>query len=182
MAGKQFPDEIVGALRAALIGTAVVGIVLGLVAVIWPGATALVLSVLFGISLIVFGILRIAQAAAATLLPTGWRVIIGVLGALVALIGLISLLSPANSFYLLAAFIGIGLIFQSVADLSAGFSGSTHAPRAWLLASGVIGLLAGIAMIALPHVAFTAFVWASGIMLIAASVASLLTLPKKVAS
>ncbi|GAB22809.1 hypothetical protein GOPIP_031_04310 [Gordonia polyisoprenivorans NBRC 16320 = JCM 10675] len=56
---RQFPNEIIGAVRTALIVTSIVGIVLGLVAVFWPRATTLVLAVLFGISLIIAGIFRL---------------------------------------------------------------------------------------------------------------------------
>ncbi|MBE7193947.1 MAG: DUF308 domain-containing protein, partial [Gordonia polyisoprenivorans] len=77
---RQFPNEIIGAVRTALIVTSIVGIVLGLVAVFWPRATTLVLAVLFGISLIIAGIFRLYQAFAATFLSTGLRALLGVVG------------------------------------------------------------------------------------------------------
>ena len=40
---KQIPDEFVNAVRTAMIVTSVIGIVLGIVAIVWPGPTTVVL-------------------------------------------------------------------------------------------------------------------------------------------
>ena len=77
---KQIPDEFVNAVRTAMIVTSVIGIVLGIVAIVWPGPTTVVLGFLFGIALIVAGLFRIYQAFAATFLSVGWRALLGVLG------------------------------------------------------------------------------------------------------
>ncbi|ACY23552.1 conserved hypothetical protein [Gordonia bronchialis DSM 43247] len=176
---KQIPDEFVNAVRTAMIVTSVIGIVLGIVAIVWPGPTTVVLGFLFGIALIVAGLFRIYQAFAATFLSVGWRALLGVLGLIVLVAGVIAVTSPEDAVWLLALFIGIGWIFQGVSDLYAAFSGSAHAPKWYLIISGVISVLAGIVLAAVPW-ALGVFVWVAGIMLIVVSVATLLTLPKKV--
>ncbi|MGC4933545.1 HdeD family acid-resistance protein [Gordonia sp. DT30] len=177
---KQFPSEIVGAVRTALIVTSIVGIVLGLVAVFWPGATTLVLAVLFGISLIIAGIFRIYQAFAASFLSGGARAMLGIVGVLTLVVGLIALFSPDDAVWLLALFIGIGWIFQGVHDLFGAASGSQHSPTWFLVLSGIVSVLAGIVMIILGQFAVTVVVFVGGIMLIVLSIATLCTLPKKV--
>lgn len=177
---KQIPDELTGGVRSTVIVTAIIGIVLGIIALAWPGATLLVIAVLFGISLIAGGLFRIYQAIAATLLPTGWRALLAVLGVLILAAGVIALVNPAESLLFLAIFIGVGWIFQGVGDLMGLVSGSLHTPK-WLLAlSGTVSILAGIVMLFLPGLAIATFLWIAAIMLIVVSVMSLFTLPKKV--
>lgn len=177
---KQIPDELVGAIRTGLIVTSIVGIVLGIIAVVWPHISVLVLGVLFGISLIVTGIFRIYQAFAASFVSAGWRVLLGILGLLILVLGIMALISPEDAIWLLALFIGVGWIFQGVADLYAAMTKSGHSPVWFLVFAGVVSVLAGIVMIVAGQLALTAFVWVAGILLIVLSVVTLFTLPKKV--
>ncbi len=177
---KHFPDELIGAVRTALIITSIVGIVLGIVAIIWPGPTIVVVAILFAISLIIAGIFRIYQAFAASFLSTGVRALLGVVGVIVLLAGIIALFSPGDAVWLLAVFIGIGWIFQGVADLYGAVTKSGHSPTWFLVLSGIISVIAGIVMIILPVFSLQVLAWVGGIMLVALSIATLLTLPKKV--
>ncbi|AZZ80756.1 MULTISPECIES: HdeD family acid-resistance protein [Gordonia] len=177
---KHFPDELIGAVRTALIITSIVGIVLGIVAIIWPGPTIVVVAILFAISLIIAGIFRIYQAFAASFLSTGVRALLGVVGVIVLLAGIIALFSPGDAVWLLAVFIGIGWIFQGVADLYGAVTKSGHSPTWFLILSGIISVIAGIVMIILPVFSLQVLAWVGGIMLVALSIATLLTLPKKV--
>ena len=177
---KHFPDELIGAVRTALIITSIVGIVLGIVAIIWPGPTIVVVAILFAISLIIAGIFRIYQAFAASFLSTGVRALLGVVGVIVLLAGIIALFSPGDAVWLLAVFIGIGWILQGVADLYGAVTKSGHSPTWFLILSGIISVIAGILMIILPVFSLQVLAWVGGIMLVALSIATLLTLPKKV--
>lgn len=177
---RHFPDEVIGAVRSGLIATSIVGIVLGLIAVFWPSATTLVLAILFGISLIVGGIFRIYQSFAASFLPAGARILLGILGSLTLILGIIAIFSPDDALWLLALFIGIGWIFQGVNDLFAAASKSQHAPTWFLVLSGIVSIIGGIALISLGGIGVTWLVKIGGIFLIAISVVNLLTLPKTV--
>ena len=177
---KQLPNEVVGAVRATIIFTAVTGIVLGIVALVWPNATLFVIAVLFGISLIVAGLLRIYQAFASTFLSGGWRFVIGLIGALILYAGIVALFNPEASLLFLAIFIGLGWIFQGVGDLFSATTGSRHAPTWLLVLSGIVSIIAGIVMMLIPGLALATFIWVAAIMLIVISIVSLFTLPKKV--
>ncbi|WP_238423164.1 HdeD family acid-resistance protein [Gordonia sp. 'Campus'] len=177
---KHFPDELVGAVRSALIVTSIVGIVLGVIAIVWPGPTIVVVAMLFAISLIIAGIFRIYQAFAASFLGTGARAMLGIVGAIVLLAGVIALFSPGDAVWLLAVFVGIGWIFQGVADLYAAITKSGHSPTWFLILSGIVSVGAGIVMMILPSFSLGVLAWVGGIMLVALSIATLLTLPKKV--
>ena len=105
-----------------MIVTSIIGIVLGIIAVVWPSATVVVLAVLFGIALIVAGLFRIYVAFAAKVLGTGWRILTGILGFLVLVMGIIALFSPANAVWFLALFIGFAWLFDGIGDLVTAFS------------------------------------------------------------
>lgn len=177
---KHFPDELLGAVRTSLIITSIVGIVVGIIAVVWPGPTIVVVAMLFAISLIVAGVFRIYQAFAATFLRKGIRAFLGITGVIVVIAGVIALFSPYDALWLLAVFIGIGWIFQGVADLVAAATKSGHSPTWYLILAGILSVLAGIVMMILPVFSLKVLAWVGGIMLIALSIATLLTLPKKV--
>ncbi|MFW0794207.1 DUF308 domain-containing protein [Gordonia sp. CPCC 205515] len=178
--GRQIPNELIGAVRSMMIATAVVGIVMGIIALVWPKATLVVIGVLFGISLILTGAFRLYEAFAANLMPTGWRVLIGILGALILVFGIVALFNPEESLVFLAIFIGIAWIFQGVGDLVRAFSGSAHTSRALLIFTGAIAILAGIVMLVIPGLALATFIWVAAIMLIIVSIVTLFSLPKKV--
>ncbi|MGK2318702.1 HdeD family acid-resistance protein [Gordonia rhizosphera] len=177
---RQMPNEAVAFVRTTMITTSIIGIVLGIMMLVWPNVTLLVIAVLFGISLIVAGLFRIYAAFAASLLSGGWRLLLGLVGALILAAGIIALFNPEKSLWLLAIFIGIAWIFQGVADLAQAITGSMHAPRWLLILSGAVSIIAGIVMMTIPGLAWTAFVWIAAIMLIVISVVTLFILPKKV--
>ena len=177
---RQIPNELVAAVRTTMIATSVVGIVLGIIALVWPRATLLIIGVLFGISLIMAGLFRLYEAFASTLLSGGWRFALGLIGVLILAAGIIAVFNPEESLVFLAIFIGIGWIFQGIADLARASAGSQHVPRWLLVLSGVVSIVAGIVMMLIPGLALATFLIIAAIMLIVISVVTLLTLPKKV--
>lgn len=176
---QSFPDQLRNAVRAGLIATAVIGIIIGIVALIWPEPTLVVVAVLFGITLIFTGIYRLSMAFSAKLLPTGLRVFLGLMGAIILIAGIVCLFNPAESLVLLAIVIGISWIFQGIQEIAAGFGGALYAPKWFLIGSGVISLIAGIVVLFLPGAAVTTFLIVGAILLIVVSVVTLLTLPRE---
>ncbi|NMO02503.1 DUF308 domain-containing protein [Gordonia sp. TBRC 11910] len=177
---RQYPAELINMVRTTIIVTSILGIALGVAILVWPKATLHVAALLFGLSLIFTGLMRIYQAAVASFLSAGWRILLGVLGVAILAVGIVALFHPAESLYLLAVFIGVGWLMQGVGELFAIGSGAKHAPTALLVLSGIISIIAGVVMIAMPGLALVTFLWVGAIMLIAVSIASLFTLPKKV--
>jgi uncharacterized membrane protein HdeD (DUF308 family) len=164
--------------RGWIIGAAIVGIVLGILALVWPGATLLTVAILFGSYLIVSGVFRLTVAFTAHRLSTGMRWFIGVLGGIVVLAGIFCLSDPAGSLLLLALVIGIGWIMEGIADIAGGAMGTSHAPRWLAILSGVVSVIAGIVIFFLPGLALATFVLIGAILLIVVSVTTLLTLPR----
>ncbi|VFA89334.1 Uncharacterized conserved protein [Gordonia paraffinivorans] len=106
--------------------------------------------------------------------------LLGIIGLIILVAGVIALFSPGDALWLLAVFIGIGWIFQGFSDLYAAITKSGHSPTWYLIVSGIVSVIAGIVMLILPVFSLEVLTWVGGIMLVAISIATLLTLPKKV--
>ena len=83
--------------RGEVVAVAIVGIVLGIVALVWPEATLVTVAIVFGIYLLVSGIFRITVAFLAHDTGAGMRWLTGILGLLVAGAGVYCLVSPERS-------------------------------------------------------------------------------------
>lgn len=164
--------------RSLIISLAVAAIVLGIIALVWPGITVSIVALLFGIFLVLSGILRIVIAFTATGASTGLRWFTGILGLLVVAAGIACLNDPTKSIIFIAYVIGFGWIFGGVADLLGGIRGGGAAPRALTIIGGVLGILAGIAIMLVPTLALSAFVVVGGILLIVVGIGTLVTAPK----
>ncbi|MFJ6094599.1 HdeD family acid-resistance protein [Williamsia muralis] len=175
---QSFPDQLRNAVRAGLIASAIIGIIVGIVALVWPEPTLLVVALLFGITLIFTGVYRLTVAFSAKLLPTSMRVFFGIMGAIVLIAGIICLFNPGESLVLLAIVIGVGWIFQGAQEIAAGLAGAHYAPKWFLIGSGVFSVVAGIIVLFLPGAAIATFLIVGAILLVVVSVVTLLTLPR----
>lgn len=163
--------------RGELIAVAFIGIVLGVIALVWPGATLLTVAIIFGSYLIASGIFRITAAFVADRLSTGLRWLTGLMGLLVIVAGIICLADPFESLVVLAFVIGIGWLAEGIIDIMAGVRRAVM-PRWLAFVSGFVSILAGLTMFVLPVLAIAAFVTVAAVLLIAVSVSTLLTLPR----
>ncbi|WP_010205160.1 HdeD family acid-resistance protein [Salinibacterium sp. PAMC 21357] len=174
-------DILPGLLRAhrgQLVAVAVIGLVLGVVGLLFPGATLLTVAVLFGIYLIASGMYRIMSASVATNLDFTMRWVTGILGLLIVIAGILCLSNPFDTLIALALVIGIGWILEGIIDLVGGVRGTIH-PRWFGWVSGIVSMAAGVAMFVLPAASLTSLVAIGAILMIAVSVTTLLTLPRK---
>lgn len=165
--------------RSFVLATAIVAIIMGVIAIFWPSATLLTVAILFGAYLIASGVFRIVLAVTSTTFSTGMRWFIGIMGALVLVAGVIALANPAQSLVVLALVIGIGWIVDGVAAIMGGFTGRTALPRWLAVVTGVVSVIGGIVIFFLPGVAIATFVLIGGWILIAIGVATLFSLPPK---
>lgn len=166
-----------GMRRLGIVG-AILGIALGIAALVWPGETLVVIAYLFGFGVIVGGVHRLAAAISFAVLPTGMRWLLGILGALMAIAGFIALLNPVGTLLFLAIWIGAAWAVGGVFDIAAGVSGATTGPRWWAIVSGVLGVIAAVVVWTMPGVALGTFVFVGAIALIIVSISTLFVLPK----
>ncbi|WP_347957413.1 HdeD family acid-resistance protein [Gordonia aichiensis] len=178
---SALPNDAVGAVRTFVIFSSLVGLALGIAVLVWPRASLAVVGVLFGIALIVAGVTRLFAAFALTRAPSSLRLLLGVFGGVVSAVGVLATINPSQSLVLLGMFIGVGWIVGGFQDLFGARLTQTMVPAWLVVVSGVVSVLAGIAMIVLPAVAtLSAILWILAVLLIVVSLVTLFTVPSKV--
>lgn len=179
-AAGYLPTSPLGLLRVhrgELIAVAVIGLLLGIIGLLFPGATAFTVAILFGSYLIASGLFRITAALIADRLSVGQRWLSGILGLLVVILGVLCLSNPFRSLVALAFVIGAGWILEGVVDFMAGLR-SIVTPRWLAFVSGVLSIAAGISMFWLPIAGLALLVTVGSVLLIVVSLTTLLTLPR----
>lgn len=165
--------------RAYVIATASVAVVLGIVAIVWPRPSLVVVALLFGVYLVVAGVMRVFAAVRGHGTAPVWRWTSGVVGGLVALAGLVTLLDPLVPLVVYAVLAGVGFVIEGVAALVGGVVGHPGSSRVPSVVSGVLSILGGVAVLVAPGVALTVFMLLAGIALIVVGAATLLLLPPR---
>ncbi|MET0992296.1 MAG: DUF308 domain-containing protein [Lacisediminihabitans sp.] len=164
--------------RSALIAVSILGLVLGIAALVWPRASLYTIAILFGAYLLASGIFRIVAAFTAPLLTTGQRWLTGLLGVLVVVAGYLALSNLFTSLLAIGLLIGIAWISEGILDISASAGGALK--PAWLgWVSGILSIIAGFVCFFLPGLAVNVFITVAAFLLIFVSLSTLLTLPRK---
>ena len=155
-----------------LIGVAAV--LLGIMALAWPHATLAVIGALFGIYLLVSGIMQLV-AAFGTHLDASLRVLAFISGAISILLGLFCFRGAFESILLLAVWIGIAWLFRGIAQIAAASSDPAMPARGWQLFAGVVGVLAGVVVLASPFSSIHILTVFAGIWLLVTGVVEIAT-------
>jgi uncharacterized membrane protein HdeD (DUF308 family) len=146
--------------------TGILSILLGLLFLLWPGKTILVIAVIFGVWLIVSGIVQLVQGFNKDL-TTGQRVLAIVVGVLSIILGVLCFRGGiANGVYILSLFVGFSFLFRGIWQLIGGIQAKGMAGRGLLILAGVLGIIAGIIVLAVPFESLTVLALIAGIWLI----------------
>jgi uncharacterized membrane protein HdeD (DUF308 family) len=129
--------------RILLIG--VLNIVAGLAALIWPGATVLVLAILLGMFLLISGVALLAIGASMRSMLT---VVLGVLALIAAVICLVH---PGAGVFAILLGCALWFFVNGMVELSAAILGV--AGRLWWGVLGVLSIAAAVIMVSSPDVA-----------------------------
>ena len=158
----------------ALLFSGVAAVVLGVLVLVWPGQSLLVAGVLFGLYLLVSGVLRLV-AAFGTHMVTSLRVMAFISGALSILLGLFCFRGAMQSILLLALWIGIGWLFQGITHTVAAASDPAMPARGWQAFLGVLSALAGVVLVVSPLESAAVLIWLGGIWLVAVGLTEIVT-------
>lgn len=142
-------------------------IILGIVLLVWPAKTLGAVAIIVGIYFLVSGIVRLGIGIFSKGLSGGMRTLDILFGVLLIIAGIIALKNVAVAasalLILVVAIIGVGWIIEGVLAIVE----SRGAPQAgWHIASGVISILAGIVVLAIPGWSALWLLLIAGIMLI----------------
>jgi uncharacterized membrane protein HdeD (DUF308 family) len=131
-----------------LVARGVIGLVFGVVAVAWPGETAVAFVVLWGIWALVDGIGSLIGGLSTD--PPGPRWVHLLMGAASLLVAFFAIFSPAMSAKTLTWILGIWLIVRGLSELVAAALGQADRSRLLLVLSGAVDLVLGVLFAANP--------------------------------
>ncbi|MBJ7598518.1 DUF308 domain-containing protein [Candidatus Nephthysia bennettiae] len=149
-----------------MLSMGVISVLIGLVALVFPGPTLLAIAILFGIQLVALGVFRFVDAIA-TSTRSGWLKAVNALLAVIAVVvGVYLLRHPFLSVLLLGVLLGIVWIAYGVFDLFLA-AGDPRAPsRAWITAGAILSIVAGAFDLFVPGLSLLALVVALGVWLV----------------
>ncbi|MFF0588676.1 HdeD family acid-resistance protein [Streptomyces sp. NPDC003781] len=154
--------------------TGVASLILGVLVLVWPGASLLAAGVLFGLYLVISGVLQLA-AAFGTHRRTSLRVLAFISGAVSILLGLFCFRGPLQSVLLLALWIGIGWLFRGVTQIVAAAHDPAMPARGWQIFLGAVTVVAGIVLIDSPVESATVLMLVGGWWLVVVGVVEIVT-------
>jgi uncharacterized membrane protein HdeD (DUF308 family) len=140
-----------------------VSIIIGIMALVWPGATILVVAILLAAYLIVSGIFQIVRGFSRGL-SGGMRALLFISGALSLILGLIAISGVWRSVEILAIFIGIAFLFRGFGLLFESAEGGGS--RGWNIFGGIVMLIGGFVVLVWPGISLVTLAWVAGIWLI----------------
>jgi uncharacterized membrane protein HdeD (DUF308 family) len=142
----------------------VLTIIVGVVALLYPGPTLLAVGILFGAYLTVWGTMTLIRSVSDSDVDTILRVLGVILGLLTALAGLILLVRPGQSVLTAALVLGFWWTLVGIMQLVRGIVVAEG--RVWNLLWGVVAIAAGVIILAQPRIGLATLVLIVGVGLI----------------
>ena len=145
------------------LASGVLTIVLGAMVLAWPGPSILVVSIMFGVYLLVSGF---AELFLAFTLPrsAATRVLLFLTGALSLVLAILSFRHLGDSYavLLLSLWIGTGFIFLGVSENAVALGERDVPGRGWYAVLGIMSLIAGAVVLVWPFDSILALTLVSG--------------------
>lgn len=149
---------------ALTIGAGALTTVVGVLILVWPDATIVVIAWLFAVQLLVTGVLQLVAAFRGDG-STGGRVLPAVLGALSILVGLLCLRAPLQTALVIGLLIGATWVATGIIGIVHALGATHTGGRGWGVAAGALSVLAGAVVLVNPGLSLTALVWIFGLVL-----------------
>ena len=122
----------------ATLASGLIALALGVVVLVWPGPSILVAAVLFGLFLVLSGIVEMVFAFILDV-SVGNRILLFISGALAVILSVLALrhFGQGYAVLLLAIWIGVTFIFQGVSELALATSYREIPGRGWSLVAAL---------------------------------------------
>jgi uncharacterized membrane protein HdeD (DUF308 family) len=151
--GSQLPPGFSAATGwQAMVVAGVVTVILGLIVALHPSGSLNVLAVLLGVLLVISGIFDWVRVFDSSEPHRAW---LGIAGLLLVVIGVVLIRHLNLTVALVGLVIGLTWIVQGLAALVTAFSGEPGERRGWWIFFGLISLVAGIVVVAVPTTSVT---------------------------
>ena len=140
-------------------------LIFGILILIWPKTTLLIVAVLFGLQLLISGIVRIVNGIIDKSIE-GWQRGLSItFGVLIVLAGILCLRNPALSLLTIIVIVAIGWLVDGIMNIVLGAQ-NPSGERLGRILMGVVFLLGAIALLVFPTTALITFVLLGGWILI----------------
>ncbi|SNY52992.1 HdeD family acid-resistance protein [Paractinoplanes atraurantiacus] len=136
----------------------ILAIVVGVVAFSWPEATLKVVAFLFGLNLLIAGVVRTVALLMSPGYPVLNRVLGIILGVLTALLGILCMRNVIASLGILLLIVALGWMLDGLAEIFSTV-GSGESGGSWRIGLGIVAVLAGIALLVWPSIGLQAFLF-----------------------
>ncbi len=162
--------------RLALVG-GVVSVVLGIILLVWPKETLVVVAVLLGIWLVIAGIASLAQAIFAPEGRSGGLRVLKAFGGILYLIaGVFCVRHAFSTVTLLAALIGISWLVAGVVEVFSAFGeGVSGWYRASAFTLGLVSIIGALIILIWPTPSLVTLTWLAGLWLLVLGIAQIVT-------
>lgn len=155
----EYDDSVTRLLRSVTLGFGVLGVLAGLLLLIWPDATVTVLAVVLGLHFVVGGMITVAAAVAG---PGGERALGVIVGVLALAAGVLTLARPLHTATVLFVIAAVFWVIRGVGDLVDALSGDHEGPRGLSVVAALVSLTAGIVVLVWPEVTLLVLVRVAG--------------------
>ena len=143
-------------------------VVIGILLLAWPGQTLLVLTVVLGIYLLVFGAIRFIESIFdRTMEQRGLNAILGILG---VVLGLFVMREPVRFVWVVALVVGLFWVVRGLVEIFRALGRSGSSDRGWRFVAGLVSVIAGAVVLLWPDVSVLVLAVVSGIYLIVVGV------------
>jgi uncharacterized membrane protein HdeD (DUF308 family) len=155
------------------IATGAASVVVGALVLMWPDASIVVLAWLFGLQLVIAGILQLVAACWRDA-GVAARVLLGLAGAFSILVGLLCLRAPLQTAVLLGLMVGAAWVVTGLLGIVLAFGAGHDRSRGWSIVSGILSTIGGAVVLLNPGVSIVVLTWILGLVLVASGLFVLL--------
>lgn len=133
-----------------IVAYGVLSVLAGLIAVVWPGATLVVIAIIFAVQLLVTAIYQFVFAFTVPA-ESGWlRALVALLAIISFAVALFLIGHVGLTLVLLAILLGAFWIVQGAIEILLAIEHPELGARTWIFVSGVLSILAGAVVVIFP--------------------------------
>ncbi len=147
-----------------LLISGVLSIFIGAALLFWPGKTLTVVGFLIGIWMLFFGIMRFLIALFGGESDERW--VLAIVGVVGIVLGIVVMRNPSETIGIIVLIAAIFWIITGLVDLFRGIGDGDMENRGWVIAGGVIAVLAGAVVLLWPAASVTVLAIIAGVFFI----------------
>jgi uncharacterized membrane protein HdeD (DUF308 family) len=150
---------VIGAWQTTVV-VGIVTLILGLIVTFHPSGSLNVIAVLLGLLMIISGLFHLIRMFGR---GESHRVWLGIAGLLLIVLGVVLIRHLHLTVAIIGLLIGISWIVQGLAALAGGMAAGSGEGRGWWIFFGIVSLIGGIVIVAVPVATVTALAVLVGI-------------------